>query len=31
MSLEAVANRLGKRYLVQDVEKLQFIRQMLPG
>lgn len=31
MSLEAVANRLGKRDLVQDVEKLQLIGQMLRG
>jgi hypothetical protein len=31
MSLEAVANRLGKRDLVPDVEKLQLIGQMLRG
>ena len=31
MSLEAVVNRLGKRDLVQDVQKLQFIGQMLQG
>jgi hypothetical protein len=31
MSLEAVANRLGTRDLIQDVEKLQFIEQMLRG
>jgi hypothetical protein len=31
MSLEAVVNRLGKRDLVQDVQKLQFIGQMLRG
>jgi hypothetical protein len=28
---EAVVNRLGKRDLVQDVQKLQFIGQMLRG
>jgi len=31
MSLEAVANKLGKRDLVQDVQKLHFIGQMLRG